>query len=614
MNVTTLEETNQKSAVWCEIVTDFNRLEELSPEWQRLTHCDCGAEVFHSWAWARASWRAYGRALSLCTPVVHQGNHMIGILPLVRRGDTIDFLGFPDSDYNDLLCEEDKAAKVLEVALDSLLRLSLQWSSCTLDNLPAHSRIVRHLRDLPPRLRRHVQLTFQYSSPTIKLNENKEEVIGKLVKTKGLKRNYNKLRRIGQLTFRHIETRNEAREHLRHFFEQHITRFALNGLRSQFLEPERCKFYEGLIEELDPCAELRFAVLELDGRPVAYHLGFHQNGKFIHYKPTFDVNYWDCSPGYVLLLYLFQYALKSTMTEFDFSIGDHSYKQRFANHIKHNYALCLERHPKQLKSRFRRLVRLARQTVRSKPGLKNALKCNSRRLQEVLSYVTRFIRGEDLLHHCRNGVRTAYHKTIWARDEVFLFSRYLQTVGKTCDVDIPAGNLDNLARLSLEYPEFLNADKLQDYRTRLKQGDRVFIARSSGDGVSIFWIGQRNEISIPEIGRECTISLSTPAFVIDEGWTSPRFRTREAPPEVLRALVRQCAGMETWVYCLHSQPGMRRAIEGAGFKLRHRVVHSAFLHWFRRTWISPPIEMSSSEQETVEVGASCQAANISRNV
>src|SRR5436190_1933080 len=220
--------------VRCEFVTDFKRLDELSVDWQRLTRCDQHAEIFQSWQWSRAFCKAYGSILSLCSPVVYEGGHVIGILPLARRGDVIEFLGLPDADYNDIICEEHSTCKVLAAALESILGLSPKWGSCVFDNLSASSRIVRYWHTLSPHLRHHLQLTFQHPSPSIIFSDDKDQIISKLVKMRDLKRHHSKLCKLGHLTFRYLESRGEARAHLEHFFDQHITRFALNGLRSQF--------------------------------------------------------------------------------------------------------------------------------------------------------------------------------------------------------------------------------------------------------------------------------------------------------------------------------------------------------------------------------------------
>ena len=173
------------------------------------------------------------------------------------------------------------------------------------------------------------------------MRDDGSNIFERLARKESLRRNENRLRRKGNLEFRHIEDRREIQGHLDEFFAQHATRQALNGVRSQFLDSAPRAMMRALVEELDPARQLRFCALELDGRAIAYHFGFQRAGKLIFYVPTFDVNYWGDSPGDVLLRNLFKYAQKEKLSEFDFSIGDEAYKERFANYVGKTWSALL---------------------------------------------------------------------------------------------------------------------------------------------------------------------------------------------------------------------------------------------------------------------------------
>ena len=399
------------------------------------------------------------------------------------------------------------------------------------------------------------------------------------------------LQQRGRLTFRHLETREEAREHLRHLFDQHIARYACSGIHSQFLQEEPRRFFEALIEELDPRTQLRFAVLEVDKQPVAYHFGFRQNGKHTHYKPTFDIDHWESGPGDVLLQHLFQCALETGFSEFDFTVGDESYKYRFANRINRNYTLYIDRHPARATTLWRRLERLARQNARENPALKSFLRRSAGLLEAALSHASGLIRGNKLWAVCRNA--------IWAQAEVQFFSSTPQQMrAAPNEVAITPGSLSGLARISLGYPESLNEAVLRDYRGRLRRGDRVFVARCAVGELSILWVGRGAEISVAEIGSRCRLRLPKPVFVINDVWTSSGSTAREVRPEVLRGVAQQCPDLELWTYCLSDQPIARRALADAGFRLRQRVDYRAWLHWFQRSRVEPQIEAIGSGRET----------------
>ncbi len=554
----------------CEIVTQFERLEEFAPMWQMWAESDPRTEFFQCWSWASAFWTAYGGSMSLFTPVVHQGNKPIGILPLVCSGRTLQFLGAPDSDYNDILCQEDDAEEVLEAALSELLSQSGNWKACVLDNLPAESKIARHWQELPPRIRRHLQLAFRYPSPTLMFDKQQRE-LGDLVRVR--KKDQKKLERFGSVVFRHIESQSEAQQHLTEFFDQHVTRFALKGTESQFRSDNQRRFYEALVQRLDPRRQLRFSVLEVGGKPIAYHFGFQWNRRITYYKLAFDVAFWDCSPGDVLLKFLLQHATTAEVSEFDFSIGDEGYKQRYANHTKQNCVLYVDRHPASLSTLGRRIATRLQDSVRKHLRARNTAR--------KFLY---FLRRPNLFASYVSGLLENFQKALWARDEVFFFCSSARRAGEAPGPELVAASLRDIARLALEHPEYLNEARLEQYRGRLRQGDRLLLARPQGNHIAIFWSGVRNEIRIPELGPDCVLPLDAPAFVIYETWISPGFPTGRVLSEILSSVPKHLTDMDVWMYCSQSEV-YRGAFHATDIQLRYCLTHFSLTPWFHRTSI-----------------------------
>jgi len=601
--------TRKNSSMWCELVTDFSRLEELSPAWQRWTRENPHASIFQQWGWARAFWKAYGNSVSLCSLALHQNERTVGILPLVQRGQTIEFLGSPESDYNDLLCEDGYAAPVLEGALEFMLGLQrpFRWKYAVLEKVPEHSRIVRSIPAMSPEIRRHLQLVFRCPSPTIVIGQDRAEALSALINKEQLKRYHKKLQKLGSLAFRHFETRKEALEHLDRFFHQHITRWAMNGVRSQFLQTEARTFYEALIDEFDLNKQLRFGALELDSRPIAYHFGFQANGTLTWYKPAFDVNYWEYCPGDALLRSLLTYVRDAALGEFDFTLGDEPFKYRFANHVRKNHILYVERQPAHIGSQCRAVVRNAQHIIRQKPEWKAGLKSRIRSLHDFVVHVRRMTRGETLLKHCQNGLRTAY-RWMWSRDEVLFYASLGRTSIAAPEVQIVPATLDDVASLSVEFGYFLSAAKLQEYRRLLKQGDRPFIARGQRGEAFVLWLGWRSEIAVREVGSDCSLPLAEPALVIGECWMAPHPAVRHVSSDVLLALAGHLAGSQFWTYDVRGRGSFGHAIESAGMELRHRFARRACLRWLHRTWVELPTEVNGpKKKETVEVVASASS-------
>jgi CelD/BcsL family acetyltransferase involved in cellulose biosynthesis len=316
-------------AVRCVVLTDYLQLDSLAAGWQALWAADPRRAIFQFLPWVRAWISAYGAKYRLFTPAVWEGGRLIGVLPLVLDGRALRFVGFTSSDYNRPLHAPGRLQDVFRAALESLVKQG-GWDCLRFENVP---------EDLDLAALAHPVRAFPGAStpcPALVLGEAKEAVLGELLRKDKVKKTTRYFERLGAVSFRHIEDREEALALLPEFYLQHARRQRMAGRRSAFEGETARAFYEALLRNLNPQAELRFSVLELNGRPAAFHLGFELEGKYLYYKPTFDIDLWDHSPGQALLYDLFRHLRGSGAAEFDFCQGGESYKFRFANMVRRN--------------------------------------------------------------------------------------------------------------------------------------------------------------------------------------------------------------------------------------------------------------------------------------
>jgi len=343
----------QPTPLRCEVVSDFRRLQELSSEWTRLWNSDPQAEIFQTPEWAIAWWCSFGHKCALCSLVVFAEDEVIGIVPLVKRDGVIRFLGTPEADYADIVCEEKWAEGVLAIAVKTLRESVPGWSECVWQHLSNDSRVMRYYRSLPGKLLGNLHCVPGERYQAILFQDNRDAVFSSLLGKKHTRRRRNKLQKAGQVRFRHLQAQQAAGTYLNDFFRHHVLRHAAIGKQSTYAAPESCQFIRTLLAKLGPAS--RFGVLELDGRPLAWHFGFQVNGKFLLYQHTFDLDASDYTPGELLLWNLFEYAKDNVAREFDFGNGNESYKARFANHSRETFSLFIE--PCGLMGRTRGLAR-----------------------------------------------------------------------------------------------------------------------------------------------------------------------------------------------------------------------------------------------------------------
>ena len=571
-----------------EILTSFDQLQSLEHEWDRLWRTQPGRQVFTAFGWLRARWLARDGRQRLHTPVVLSGGKVVGILPLVADDSRLRFAGAPFSDYNDLICEPTSdAPAVAAMALSALERLEAPLRHCVLENLPEGSILVSGLERLVPSMRSRVRLLPGQSCPTLLLGERREEILTQILSKRSLKRHQNKLRQLGSIRFHHLEDRGEIRRHLPRFFDQHIHRRALAGDRSHFLEPESRRFYEHLIETLDPSRELRFGVLELDGRPLAYHLGFELNGRFTWYKPTFDVDCWDLSPGEVLLKSLFEYVRERPIEEFDFTRGDEAFKDRFANHVRTNQTLYV--YSDSLNGSALRLYDRTREKLRSRSWrpaiLESALVQRARVRQTLRPRLRRSGRDAGGL----GLVRWAWRAFVFSRDETVVYAARKHgedPADSTADsgLTLRAGALSDLAGLAPDHPGFFDERALAMARQRLRNGDLLFVSDSGGSIRHLAWAGPRTEIPVPGLRNTPLVRLPLGAFLIFDCWAPEESGSGQAHSFALREIVRRLPEEEVWTFCRADDAATRAAIETAGFSPRIRAGYIRLFGRLVRSW------------------------------
>lgn len=558
----------------CRIITRFDQLERLTSEWNRLWSGNPCRQIFGRFEWCRAWWRAYGANVALCTPAAFEQDKLVALLPLVRQRGRLTFLGEPGSDYNDILCES-RDPGILQRLLEALCGYSRAvWKSAILGNVPEQSVLFALLQELPQQWRSRFVTTEGHLCPSVILNgENTEGTLRDILAQKEPRQHERKLQKLGKLTFRHIEDRSEILRHLPTYFEQHTQRWALVvGGNQKFLDDQSRIFYAALSEQFDPRNELRFSVMELDGKPIAYHFGFQLDGKFILYKTTFDINLWDESPGQVLIRQLFLYAQSARVREFDFTIGNEAYKNRIANHTNRNFTLRLFRPG---------LAGLAeRKFFVSLQGPDQEHRATHEFLKNVRAML---ISASGRLRESRlfgKSPLAAARKFLFARRELLVFSLE-QGLSRLCsswksrlNVKLQVATLGDLANFSPTEPELLDRSKLQCARMRLRKGDIAYIAQIERKMRCLIWVGTRDVLGPSESELVSCIPLEKPAAVIYDLWIAPQLRN-EIAASVLHVLTQSLRekGLPVWIFCNGSDVVLRRAIETCGFVLRYRLKH-----------------------------------------
>jgi CelD/BcsL family acetyltransferase involved in cellulose biosynthesis len=343
----------------------------LRPQWQELNQRVTGGAVFQGYEWhagQAAALTAGERPLILTLP---EGNGLEALAPLKvahrrmfgRPVSVVEFLGFPRADYCDLLVAPGRQDAVERLLLP-ILQQEVPWDVLRLGNVPESSPHLAAVRQAFERAGYPMHDQPPAEAPACILTP---EAAYAVTRKKSLKRHHNHFAREGELELRHLREAADIDPWLDRFFDQHVARRALTSSPSPFRANGERQAVRTMVAHVAPTGRLLFSVLLFRGCPLAFHLGFLDEGRLLWYVPAFDVAYIRHSPGEVLLKLLLEHAIAHGCREFDFGIGEEPYKYRFANHVRRVHGVEIFRTP--ALARARRLVSGAKAVVKKSDTL-----------------------------------------------------------------------------------------------------------------------------------------------------------------------------------------------------------------------------------------------------
>ncbi|MCA8970191.1 MAG: GNAT family N-acetyltransferase [Planctomycetes bacterium] len=314
---------------------DISRAESIdsvpSRTWNEVVASSATRSVFQTHEWHRAWWNVHGSDKTLWLLLAHDGGKLVGILAATRdeHGDLL-FIGHRRSDYVDVICPDDRE-DVREALLERLVREAQPWRRFELRNLPEASPTAKTLE----RLGLRTLLRTTTPCPTLVIHGH-EDFFDEVRRKKSLRRHHNWFKKQDGYEVLHTHDASEIARHLDAFFEQHVQRWQDTDSPSLFSDDESRRFYREVLDTMRGTTWLRFTTVSAMGKPVAFHFGFVHDGVFVWYKPSFDIDLQKKSPGEALIKELFELAHEEGCTEFDFTVGDETFKSRFSNLVRSN--------------------------------------------------------------------------------------------------------------------------------------------------------------------------------------------------------------------------------------------------------------------------------------
>lgn len=533
-------------------------------------------EVFYTHEWAAAAARAFHGILSPLLLLVYHSDILCGIAPLATRPvspGTALFLTASSADYCDIVSESALRPKVLDVLFREITKLGIH--DLELANMPSSSTTLRDLSGIAKSHGFHFHQRPAYECPVILFSSDQQrKQLIEVARNRRHKKRDLRIERLGPIRLAHLSV-DQVQTELRLIFSAHISRFLATGRISPLVRPERRLLLAELARRLGEAGWLRVSRLEINGCPVAWHLGFRFRDSLFWYLPTFAMQYEDCSPGsYLFRLVIEDSCRDLSLQRLDLGLGEEAYKERYAN------AVCATSYVQLSRSGLGHKRNVVRYWLSQRVQRSPAAESTIRGLRDFGRNLWTRIRSTGLS-------RTAIHaflrvfSYVRSSDEVLLFEAPATDAKSDQDLILAGLDWQQLADIAVESaddPETLKY--LIRCAARLRHGAASgFVLRTqNGQARHVLWTCRYDGFHLSEINHKLE-SPDPAAVMIFDCWTPPSQRGHGYCAKAIRlaAVLLQREDKNAWTFSWTRNQNALRGISKAGFVPRTCLVRKS---WF----------------------------------
>jgi CelD/BcsL family acetyltransferase involved in cellulose biosynthesis len=321
---------------------------KLRRQWNELVLQLPDAQVFYTYEWSLAVYRAYGATLH---PLICLGyderDSLCAVVSLALDSEQTraSFLCATTGDYCDFLAPAEHKQAFISSVLGHFKELGV--GEITLTNLPDDSATLQAIQQVSMATGYRWFARTAYRCAQVRLSGIERRQGDKKLKLPGSKmvrRSLSAMAGTSPIRLDHARDGDTVGRLLPEFVEAHITRFSATGRSSNLEEPERQIFLAELSKLLGASGWLILTRMMTGDKVLAWNYGFRFQGSWFWYQPTFETELERFSPGFCLLSKLIEEASEDPSLKIvDLGLGAEEYKNRFANETRRTLYVTLRR-------------------------------------------------------------------------------------------------------------------------------------------------------------------------------------------------------------------------------------------------------------------------------
>jgi CelD/BcsL family acetyltransferase involved in cellulose biosynthesis len=324
-------------------IETFADFQSLRTQWDDLVNLS-GGSLYSSWAWLAAAWRASGDSCRPAAITVSQDDQLLAAAAFRRSRSTyyrvdfseVSFLGDGISDQHEFLCRPGR-----QDAIEAVWRFlgSNPWRAelLRLEQLPEHSPTLTTGRATLTRMEIEPASVVPRMPVRGSWDDYLQSVPWEL--RRDLRRSEKRLAEVGQWQVRHLGG-TAALEHVSTLKDMELAGYKSDAGKAFFAEQKHEAFARDCLGLLHDDSVV-LTLLELEGRVIAYILGFVHRGTYYAYNTSFDESLRKAGPGKYVYARAIQQAFERGVSEINFARGESHIKSRFGGKPSVNHRAVL---------------------------------------------------------------------------------------------------------------------------------------------------------------------------------------------------------------------------------------------------------------------------------
>jgi CelD/BcsL family acetyltransferase involved in cellulose biosynthesis len=545
--------------------------EKLREQWNALVLASEFPQVFHTYEWALAVYRAYSVNLVPYLWLAYEGESLVGIASLAKDAYTgkICFLAGTTADYCDFISVIKNREQLVKLVIGELNKMHLPPLS--LANLPAQSASFEPLKESAKKcgMTFFMRPAFKCAQVTLHTSEQRTELKRSVKSKEMFRRKMKLLQKLGPVVCEHLRSPENVLTALPQFFNAQIGRSLQMGRISNLAMPERQTFLQQLAIHLSQQGSLVLSRLVTDGKTAAWNYGFQFAGSWFWYQPAMNGDLQQYSPGFCLLSRIIEEACDQPgLNCVDLGLGAEEYKGRFVTNFQKTLDVSIQ-HSKVNCYREMSRYYLA-SSMRGAPTLDRWVRSSVR---ERLGRLRKDYKTGGVVDLLRRGKKLTKRK-LFGRTEVLFFE-----YGGGLSAIYPGEKKIHLEPLALEHlaraaTEYFNDSETLSYliraakRLEKKECEGITVINARGVPVQFCWVGKFEGFYMHEL--ELELIASAERCLLFDCWTPSIVRRQGFYTAAISNIAQTLAGSgrNVWVFCDARNNASKRGIERAGFVQR----------------------------------------------